>query len=229
MVRTMVSRREIVRRHRRERQFLVFGTLFIAIAAIAFVAAAVYQGRASLPFTQAFVTPSSQAEIEINVPCPPTDDEGKYPMPNGQISVRVLNGTDKQGLAGSTMELLTGRGMVSAGAGNWGRTYDGTVRIQFGELGLRQAYTIALTFPDHELVLDNRNSAVVDVILGSSFEIGDDTRVAYAPELDPSLELTASGACLPINLVPQAPAPAIIPVDPLASLAATEPSASATP
>lgn len=227
MARTSRPRREIVRRRRRERQTLVFGVIFIALIAVCAIALAVYQGRIESPINEAFVTKSAAAESEVNLPCPPSGPDDSLPLESDKISVRVLNATDKQGLAKSTMEVLTGRGFVSATTGNYRGTFDGGVKIQFGADGLRQAYTLALTFPDVVMVYDNRNSAVVDLILGDKFEVRD-MRPTYAPELDPTVELTAPGQCKPIDLVQPRPAPAIIPVDPLATASAS-PSPSATP
>jgi hypothetical protein len=93
---------------------------------------------------------------------------------------------------------------------------------------LRQAYTVAANFPTYAMVLDNRKGAVVDIILGDLFETNK-IRPQYAPELDPSVELTAPVPCLPIDLVPKEPAPRIIPIDPLAPIVTPSPSPSPSP
>lgn len=243
--RILRTRREVVRRHRRERQFLVFGLLIGLLATISVIAYAIYQGRLESPIDYAFVTPPPDFESSVKWPCPPVNEGNdeddpeavheNMPMDPGQVTVRVLNGTvgsenEKPGLAGSTLEVLKGRGYVSVGATNWNRTYGDSVRIQFGEEGLRQAYTVAANFPNYTMVLDNRKGAVVDIILGELFDV-DKIRPQYAPELDPNVELTAPVQCLPISLVPVEPAPRIIPVDPLAPVVTPTPtpSPSATP
>ena len=228
--RILRTRREVVRRHRRERQFLVFGLLIGLLATVAVIAYAMYQGRVNSPIDYAFVTPPPDFESTIKWPCAPLDagNNENLPMEPGQVTVRVLNGTDQQGLAGSTLEVLKGRGYVGVGATNWNRTYSEYVRIQFGEEGLRQAYTVAANFPEYVMVLDNRQGAVVDIILGALFDTKD-IRPQYAPELDPAIELTAPVQCLPIALVPQEPAPRIIPVDPLAPIETPTPSLTASP
>nr|WP_255633234.1 LytR C-terminal domain-containing protein [Demequina sp. TTPB684] len=149
-------------------------------------------------------------------------------MSPSQVTVRVLNGTEEQGLAGNTLEVLKGRGYVPAASGaatNWNRTYGEYARIQFGEEGLRQAYTVAANFPEYVMVLDNRKGAVVDIILGELYEV-DQLRPQYAPELDPDVELAAPVQCLPIALVQPEPAPRIIPIDPLAPIVTPSPSVS---
>jgi hypothetical protein len=237
------TRREVVRRHRRERQFLVFGLLIGLLATVSVIAYAIYQGRIDSPINFAFVTPPPDFESTIKWPCPPVNEGNdaddpdavheNMPMEPSQVTVRVLNGTkgtpdEQPGLAGSTLEVLKGRGYVGVGATNWSRTYKESVRIQFGEEGLRQAYTVAVNFPEYVLVLDNRKGAVVDIILGELFETNE-IRPQYAPELDPTVELTSPVQCLPINLVQPEPAPRIIPVDPLAPVVTPSPSPSPSP
>jgi len=240
--RILRTRREVVRRHRRERQFLVFGLLIGLLATVSVIAYAIYQGRIDPPIDYAFVTPPPDFESTIKWPCPPLDEGNdaddpeavheNMPMPPSEVTVRVLNGTvgssDKSGVAAGTLGVLTGRGYVGVGATNWSRTYSEYVRIQFGEDGLRQAYTVAANFPNYVMVLDNRKGAVVDIILGDLFETNK-IRPQYAPELDPAVELTAPVQCLPIDLVPLEPAPRIIPVDPLAPIVTPSPSPSPSP
>lgn len=220
----LVTEREKIKRHRRDRQIVVFGLLAVVIAFIAFVAAAVYQGRMTSPINYGFVTPShDDFETAITLPCPPASGDEALPMPANEISFRTLNGTDERGLARSFLEDLSGRGFVGIQATNWNQKYEGLVRIQFGKEGLRQAYTIANQFTEAELVYDNRDGKVVDVILGQK-SINANLRPLYAPELSPTLELTAPGQCLPIDLIAPVPGPARLPDDPLAVVPSATPS-----
>lgn len=228
--RILRTRREVVRRHRRERQFLVFGLLIGLLATVSVIAYAIYQGRINPPIDYAFVTPPPDFESTVKWPCPPVNvgNDENLPMESSQVTVRVLNGSEKQGLAGTTLEVLRGRGYVGVGATNWNRTYGESVRIQFGDEGLRQAYTVAANFPNYVMVLDNRKGAVIDIILGELFETNK-IRPQYAPELDATVELTSPVQCLPIDLVPREPAPRIIPLDPLAPIVTPSPSPSPSP
>ena len=229
--RILRTRRDVVRRHRRERQFLVFGLLVGVLVAISAIALAAYQGRIDPPVNAAFQTPNPEFATDITVPCPPPDlGAGEnMPLPAEQVVVRVRNGTDKTGLARDTLEVLTGRGYRGVGATNWdNRTYSDSIRIQFGVDGLQQAYTVARNFPNAEYVLDTREGAVVDVILGATFEVSQ-MRPPYAPELDATTPLAAPVRCLPLELTPKQPAPHIIPVDPLAPVASPSPSPSPSP
>lgn len=204
------SRRSAVRRHRRERQVLVFGLLTIGIVAVTFIAMGIYKGTIQGPFNAEFVTPQAEFTSSINVACPPS---GSYPLETSEVAVRVLNGTTKPGLAATTAEDLEGRGFVILGATNWGREYGETARIMFGETGLQKAYTVALQFTDAEMVLDTRTNATVDVVLGAKF---DSIVKQLDPQLDPDTPLVANVPCLPVSQIEPEPAPRIYPKDPLA-------------
>ena len=227
---TMRTRREVVRRRRHERQFLVFGVIVGVLIALAAVSLAIYQGRIESPIQRAITSPSADVESMITLPCPPADlgNGENLPLPPTQVAVRVLNGSDISGLAGNTLSILVDRGYVSVGAANWYRTYDKAVRIQFGVDGLRQAYSVAANFPDVELVLDTRDGALVDIILGPGFD-PKNIRPQYAPELDPTTELTAPGRCVPVDIADPEPAPNIIPADPLAVTPSPSPGPTPSP
>jgi hypothetical protein len=220
----LATKSEVIKRRRRDRQIIIFGFLAVALIFVSFVAYSVYQGRVASPIDYAFVTPPEDFESEVTLPCPPSGDDA-LPMPANEISFRTLNATEETGLARGYMEDLAGRGFVAVQATNWNQDYDGFARIAFGEEGLRQAYTIANQFPQSELVYDNREGAIVDVILGS-LAADSELRPLYAPELSPDLELTAPGPCLPIDLVAPVPGPARLPADPLAPSPSPSPSAS---
>lgn len=214
-----VKRRKAKRRHRRERQIMVFGVIIIAVGAVAFAAAAIYRGEVEGPFSAEFNSPAPDL-AEIDLVCPPS---GALPLSTDQIVVRISNGTDTQGLAGSVEQTLEGRGFVTVGAVNWSRTYDDTVLILFGEQGVAHAYTLARQFEDAELVLDNREDITLDLVLGEEFAAAPALREPLAPELDTSLPLTADGECRPAGLVVAQPAPRTLPENPLAE-ASPEPS-----
>ena len=120
------TRRNAVRRHRRERQILVFGILIIVVGAIAFFAASVYRGDVQGPFNAAFVTPETDFTSDVTLVCPPASS---LPLETSQVAVRVLNSTEKPGVAARTRDDLEGRGFVPLGAGNFARPYEGTAKI----------------------------------------------------------------------------------------------------
>ncbi len=207
---TLRTRREVIRRRRRERQVIVFGVLLIFLATVTFAATSVYQGDAEGPFSQPFVTPAGEFESDVRLACP---TPGSVAVDTGEVAVRVLNATGRQGLAGSITNTLEGRGFVTTSPGNWNREYEGTVRIMYGAEFLTEAYTAALHFEDAELVLDTRTSSIIDIVLGEDFE--DTTlRPLLSPELASGSELSPTAQCLPIGLVPAEPGPRTLPPDP---------------
>ncbi len=215
-------RRAVIRRHRRERQVIVFGLLLIGVAVAVVIGSAIYRGTIDGPFGAPFNTPQAGFESDVTLVCPPSNT---LPLPPDQVGVRVLNGTAKQGLASGTLEDLDGRGFVPLGATNWSRSYAGTARIMFGESGVLEAYTVANQFEGAELVLDTRKNATIDVVLGETFS---ELRPILAAELDPDVPLSANAPCLPASLVQAEPAPRVVPDDPIQRIAVTE-SASPSP
>lgn len=215
------TRREILRRHRRERQVLFFGVLAIALGTVAFGAYSIYTGTMVGPFSAPFVTKAADFKSTITLPCPPSDS---LPMDTGEVLVRVFNGTARAGLAGTVLTDLEGRGYYVAGAANWTRTYDGTARIMFGVDGIREGYTVARNFLDPELILDTRPGVTVDVVVGAEYG----TELVPLTELsaDSELPLSAPAQCENARLIDPEPAPKNLPVDPRVS---ASPSASPTP
>lgn len=157
------------RRHTRERQAVVFGLLLGVMAVSAFGAAAVYTGSLDLPFlSRGFSSPEPTGLAAANSPCPP---DGAMPVAYGEVTVNVFNGTNRVGLAGDTANALAQRGFVIGNQGNaaaqgYSTDYNGTALIQFGTQGVAQAYTVAAQFETPLLVLDNREDATVDVLVG---------------------------------------------------------------
>lgn len=215
------TRREILRRHRRERQVLFFGVLTVVLGTVAFSAYSIYTGSVAGPFSAPFVTRQGDFNSDITLPCPPS---GSLPMDSGEIVVRVFNGTERSGLAGTVLSDLEGRGYYGAGATNWSRTYDGVARIMFGVDGVQQGYTVARNFPEFELVLDTRAGPTVDIVMGEAYEM--ELVPLLDPGLDPTLPLSAPAACENARLIDPEPAPRTLPANPFAS---TSPTATPTP
>ncbi|RMI05034.1 LytR C-terminal domain-containing protein [Cellulomonas triticagri] len=169
--RTPDAARQRRRRHTRERQAVVFGVLVGGLAVSAFGAAAVYTGSWTPPFlARDFSSPEPTGLAAANSPCPP---EGATPVPYGEVALTVLNSTNRVGLAGDTASALLQRGFSIAAEGNAREagyeSYAGSALIQFGTQGVAQAYTVAAQFDTPQLVLDDREDASVDVVVGSSY------------------------------------------------------------
>ena len=162
--------RALRRRHKHERQAVVFGSLIAFLAVAGLGATAVYTGAVEVPFLdREFTTPEpeSTGPTFAAPPCLPVDT---LPVAPGTTQIRVQNGTSRAGLAGATDNELKARGFATIEIGNYRPVgVQGTARIRFGEPGIAAAYTIAGHVPNAILVLDRRTDATVDLILGEEW------------------------------------------------------------
>lgn len=192
---TPQQQRALRRRHKHERQAVVFGALIAALALAGLGATAVYTGAMDAPFlTRDFTTPSPDAAPEIpKAPCPPADT---LPVALPSIQLRVLNSTGTSGLAGTASTTLTAAGFVVLEVGNYPMKVTGGSRIQFGEAGLAAAYTLAAYLDNTTPVLDTRQDATVDLILGTEWAGLLDPATVI---LDPTLPLEPITGCVPLE------------------------------
>ena len=178
---------------RRRRQTVVFSFTAIVMAILLVVGSLVGFGVVPVPFFKTFNAKQQTARVG-SVPCPP---EGANPVKLSAVSVRVLNGTDRAGLAGSVAKDLKSQGVKVQMVGNAaGDEYRGTVKIVTGVSGVLNAYTVSLFFDDSQLILDARHNNTVDITLGTDFEA-----IKGATEVKPKLSvpLESRPNCLPLN------------------------------
>lgn len=161
-------KRRLRRRHKRERQAIIFGAVLASLAAIGLGAAAVLTGNMDAPFDRAFTTISPSPVAAANIP--PCVPEGTVPVPYGEITLHVYNGTTRAGLAGNASDALGQRGFEISSTGNFPIKVRGVVRIEFGAQGIAEAYTVAAHFPEAQLMYDARTDDVVDIALGADFK-----------------------------------------------------------
>jgi hypothetical protein len=186
--------RALRRRHKHERQAVVFGVLVAALIVAGLGGVAIFTGGIDGPFSRPFTTkdPTPVASA-VPPPCPP---DGTLPVAYGQVQVRVLNATDRVGLAADTATALTTRGFGIVGTGNSPSPVVGTARLSFGAAGVPAAYTLAAHVPGATLVLDNRQDATVDLAVGSEWvSLVDPSGVV----LDPNAPLVGQAGCLPLD------------------------------
>lgn len=165
---TPQQRRALRRRHKHERQAVIFGSLVAGLSLAGLGAAAIYTGAMDGGFLdREFTTKTPDVGAARPAPCPPADSVS---VAYASIQIHVLNSTSRAGLAGSTAEMLASRGFVQIDTGNYQAPFDGTARIQFGVTGLAAAYTLASTIPDAVLLLDTREDAGVDLVLGTKWD-----------------------------------------------------------
>lgn len=189
------AQRAIRRRRKHERQAVVFGSLIAVLALAGLGATAVYTGAMDAAFlSRDFTSPSPEAVVEIpDPPCPP---EETLPPSYDTIEVTVYNASGRVGLAGRTANDLGDRGFVVLGTDNYPISIETAARISFGEAGIAAAYTLAAQMSSVALIMDTREDATVDLVLGEDF-IGllDPSLIP----LDPSAPLAGTDNCIPIE------------------------------
>ncbi|WP_114853536.1 LytR C-terminal domain-containing protein [Brachybacterium sp. YJGR34] len=104
------------------------------------------------------------------ITCP---EDGAVPLPPGEVSVTVLNGTTRTGLAGSVTEDLAGRGYAVGDPGNT-RQSSGPATVVFGPSAYLAARSVAAQVTGEDapaqLRLDeSREGSEVDLLLGTGF------------------------------------------------------------
>lgn len=188
-VRARVARR----RHMQQRQTVIFGTLVTVLLVAGLLGGAVWSGVLPSPIDIEINSGAPEATpAPVAPPCPP---EGALPVPYSEISANVLNGTETQGLAAGTAATLRSYG-IQTGREQNGQRYEGVARLTAGPLGVASAYTLAALFSSAEIVLDAREDATVDVLLGMTFE---DVLPLEQVELDPEAPIPPPADCRPVE------------------------------
>lgn len=198
--------RALRRRHKHERQAVIFGVLIASLAVTGLAAVAVYTGTIDPPFDRGF---SSKDVLQDEVLAQPCIPEGTFPVAYNAIAVNVLNATDQGGLASTTSTALTERGFTVATTGNTQVVVEG-IRIAFGSASLGSAYTLAAHFEGADLYYDAREDASVDVILGSSFEA---LKAPEAVALDPTIPMVSREGCIAIDQIAPQPIATVAPTE----------------
>lgn len=156
-------------RHRRllQRQAVIFGSIGLLMAITLVVALAQFSGLLPSPFAREFSTEKEADTKPSYIPvCPP---EGTVPVALTDITVDVYNGTSRAGLAGSTAKSLGELGVKTGATGNFDAGYKGSAMIRVNADQIAQGYTISRLFPDSVVVLEQRDKAVIDVIVGDAY------------------------------------------------------------
>src|SRR5699024_9169245 len=136
--------RETRRRHLQQRQTVIFGSLIAGLLVIGLAAGAIWAGILPAPVSIPIQSPEPE-EVAAAPPCPPED---ALPVPLGEISADVLNGTNRSGLAAGTSASLAERGVVIGDEANAPVRFEGVVRIVTGPTAVAEAYTVAAQFPE---------------------------------------------------------------------------------
>ena len=185
------------RRHKQERQAVIFGVLIAFLAVSGLAAAAIYTGAIDPPFERGFTAKESSDDKVTPQPCLPADT---LPVPYADITVRVMNATNRAGLANAAADALIQRGFVVESTGNASGAHSG-VQIAFGATGLASAYTLAAHVPDARFLYDDREDASLDLYLGASYGA---LAEIDAVSLDPTVAMASVEGCTVIeSLTPE--------------------------
>jgi hypothetical protein len=101
---------------------------------------------------------------------PPVDRSTTCPVEPADITVNVLNGTKREGLAASVSGTLRKRGFVIGEVGNFSKSnVAGVGQVRFGAEAGHQVKVVTRHLGDVEQVQVKRKGTKIDVILGKDF------------------------------------------------------------
>ena len=160
-----VRRRD--QRVRRTRRLRATQLAFFAVLAIVLVGIGAYAvGQFREPVQEPGVIGATSAtEESTGLTCP---EPGAVPLPPTSVTVTVLNGTGRGGLAGDITEQLAERGFAVGDAGNTKKA-SGAATVVYGPKGYLAARSVQAHVPDAALQLDEREDETVDLLLGNGF------------------------------------------------------------
>ncbi|NMA77623.1 MAG: LytR C-terminal domain-containing protein [Actinomycetales bacterium] len=173
-----------LRRTRRMRaiQLAVFSGLAVLLVSIGVYAVGELQEPVTDP---GVIDPKTFGPQPVEIACP---EPGAVPLPPGDVTVTVLNGTSRSGLAGSVSEDLAGRGFVLESPGNT-RGASGPATIVHGPGGYLAAQSVRAQVQEAQLRLEeDREGAAVDLLLGDGFT-GLEEESAAAAALEETVEM----------------------------------------
>ena len=193
------------RRREHERQAVIYGILGAVLLLVGLGALAIYTGAIEAPFARDFTNPS-QVDDDVTPPClPPVEGQpdGPLPVPASEIHVRIYNASGTAGIAGANRTVLERRGFAIDGIGDHTTTLPRS-ELRFGVNGIVAAYTLAAHFPRMNLVLDTREDATVDLLVGERYDRPlDEDEV----QISGDTPLRDAAGCRPADRIEAIPAP----------------------
>lgn len=160
------ARREQERRRtrRRRRQAASFAVVVLLVLGAGVTAAGVLQGWWPWPPFSGGDSTATEAE-----PCPTPTPTAAAP---GDVTVTVLNSTDRDGLATGVAAELAARGFVVQGVANdpAEAALPEPAHVRHGPEGLMAARAVAAHIPGAVLVDDGRAGSAVEVSLGTAYQ-----------------------------------------------------------
>lgn len=160
------ARRQLERRaaRRRRRQAASFAVVVLIVLGLGVTAAGVYSGWWEWPLGR-----DDTGTETVGEPCPsPTVTAAAAE----DVTLRVLNSTDRRGLAGAVAAELRERGFDVSQVANDAAdvTVEESAQVRHGPEALLAARTVAAQIPGAVLVDDGREGFVVDLSLGTAYQ-----------------------------------------------------------
>ncbi|GAB3270707.1 hypothetical protein GCM10027449_05860 [Sinomonas notoginsengisoli] len=158
--------RQRSRQWRKARHAVAIGLLAALLFAGVGAALEVLSGRLTIP------EPGSKPTH------PTTCPSGTYDyLPPEKVTVNVLNGAGKEGLAAEVADQLKARKFIVRAVGNERTAMESPAVVRGGFGGEAAAFTLQRNVPGSVYIRDGRSDASVDLILGSSFKVLTDPAV----------------------------------------------------
>lgn len=177
--------RQAARNQTRRRQGWSFLLIVAIVLGIGLLGAAINQGVITLPGSDSTAKPCPTPTSPLMTPA--------------QVSVRVLNGSDRKGLAATVGDELKARGYKVTGIGNaepGDRSFPDPAQIRYGEQGTLAAQALQVQVPGVALVNDSREDASVDLILGGGYTAlvpAEEAAKAFVP-----VPVQSPAGCVPV-------------------------------
>lgn len=161
-----VRRRDLrLRRTRRMRaiQLAIFSILAVTLIAIGAYAVEELREPSAAP---GVIAPKSFGPDPVELTCP---EPGALPLPPAEVTVTVLNGTSRSGLAGSITEKLGERGFTLGEPGNTHKA-TGPATVVHGPEGYLAAQSVRAQIEGAQLQLDTKaEGTAVTLLIGDGF------------------------------------------------------------
>ncbi|OZG59751.1 LytR cell envelope-related transcriptional attenuator [Bifidobacterium lemurum] len=198
---TQHDERQARKEYVRKRQRLVFTVSGAALAVILVVALMFFYHAFGLGLKE---SPVVQPNYGNTAPCAVDGEDGAAAtyVANGQVNVRVLNGTDHLGLGSAVGEALANRNFTIQVIDNYSSTSVTRTTIYFGKNAINEAYTLAANFTDATMVMTAREDKLIDLVIGATFsDLQDMDEVPQA-----GAEITSIEGCVAADSMTDLPA-----------------------
>lgn len=165
-----------LRRTRRLRatQLVIFSVLAIVVISIGVYAVGELREPVDDP---GVIAPKTFGADALELSCP---EPGALPLPPGEVTVTVLNGTTRSGLAGDVTEQLSERGYQVGDPGNT-RKATGPATVVYGPDGYLSAQAVRVQIQGAQLRLNEKmEGTAVNLLIGDGFTALEEESAAAA-------------------------------------------------